>query len=254
MKVMTVLGTRPEIIRLSLLISKLDSSCEHVLVNSDFVKSTFIQQGWDDSQVHVLYWGIDDRFLRSIPRRIEEVPKGPLRLTFAGAFGRRKGADVLTRALLALDDVDWELTLVGSIEPDAATRCAALLRDERVRVVGVAPRARLAEILSATEVFVFPSLAEGSARVVFEALAAGCYVVTTPNSGSIVEDGVHGALTAPGDDRALADALGCASVDRERIASVGLRNAELVRTHYRQADYGAGLARLYDTLRERETA
>ena len=34
MKVMTVLGTRPEIIRLSLLISKLDSSCEHVLVNT----------------------------------------------------------------------------------------------------------------------------------------------------------------------------------------------------------------------------
>jgi len=34
LKVMTVLGTRPEIIRLSLLISKLDSSCDHVLVNT----------------------------------------------------------------------------------------------------------------------------------------------------------------------------------------------------------------------------
>ena len=34
MKVMTVLGTRPEIIRLSRLIPKLDALCEHVLVHT----------------------------------------------------------------------------------------------------------------------------------------------------------------------------------------------------------------------------
>ena len=33
MKVMTVLGTRPEIIRLSRIIEKLDPTCEHVLVH-----------------------------------------------------------------------------------------------------------------------------------------------------------------------------------------------------------------------------
>jgi len=34
MKVMTVLGTRPEIIRLSLIIAKLDHSCDHILVHT----------------------------------------------------------------------------------------------------------------------------------------------------------------------------------------------------------------------------
>ena len=34
MKVMTVLGTRPEIIRLSRLIPKLDAVCDHVLVHT----------------------------------------------------------------------------------------------------------------------------------------------------------------------------------------------------------------------------
>lgn len=34
MKILTVLGTRPEIIRLSLLINKLDTSCDHVLVHT----------------------------------------------------------------------------------------------------------------------------------------------------------------------------------------------------------------------------
>lgn len=35
MKVMTVLGTRPEIIRLSLVIPKLDEHCEHILLNTN---------------------------------------------------------------------------------------------------------------------------------------------------------------------------------------------------------------------------
>ena len=34
MKILTILGTRPEIIRLSLIIPKLDRLCEHVLVHT----------------------------------------------------------------------------------------------------------------------------------------------------------------------------------------------------------------------------
>ena len=34
MKVMTILGTRPEIIRLSRIIEKLDSHCTHILVHT----------------------------------------------------------------------------------------------------------------------------------------------------------------------------------------------------------------------------
>ena len=34
MKIMTILGTRPEIIRLCLIISKLDALCEHVILHT----------------------------------------------------------------------------------------------------------------------------------------------------------------------------------------------------------------------------
>ena len=34
MKIMTILGTRPEIIRLSLIIKKLDVLCDHILVHT----------------------------------------------------------------------------------------------------------------------------------------------------------------------------------------------------------------------------
>ena len=49
MKILTILGTRPEIIRLSRIISKLDNLCEHILVhtcqNYDFeLNEIFFQQ------------------------------------------------------------------------------------------------------------------------------------------------------------------------------------------------------------------
>ena len=42
--------------------------------------------------------------------------------------------------------------------------------------------------------FVLPSLAEGSAEVTYEAIAAGVPVVTTRAAGSVVRDGIEGRI------------------------------------------------------------
>jgi glycosyltransferase involved in cell wall biosynthesis len=64
----------------------------------------------------------------------------------------------------------------------------------------------LVEFLRA-DVFVLPSLAEGSASVIFEALAAGVPVVTTHASGSVITDGVEGLIVPERDSGAIALAL-----------------------------------------------
>ncbi len=223
-----------------------------VLVNSDFVKDTFRHQGWDDARVHVIYWGIDEQFLSAAPppdRRGESDESSPTRLLFAGLFDRRKGAVELLTAVESLRDLPWRLEIVGGIAPDVERDFGNVLADPRVAIQGYVPRAELATRMAAADVFVFPSLAEGSARVVFEALACGCYVITTANAGSIVEDGVHGALVPPGDADALAAAIRQVIADRAMLLNVGRRNAELVRRQYRQSHYGAALERLYRKLR-----
>ena len=53
--------------------------------------------------------------------------------------------------------------------------------------------------MAAADVFVFPSLFEGSAVVTYEALACGLPSVVTPAAGSVVRDGVEGFLVAPRD-------------------------------------------------------
>jgi glycosyltransferase involved in cell wall biosynthesis len=100
-------------------------------------------------------------------------------------------------------------------------------------------------------VFVVPTEMEGSARVVFEALASGCYVVTTPHAGSIVRDGVHGALTAPGDVEGLRSALRTARSGDVDVSGIGASNARLVRESYRQRHYASRVVEVYRELLQR---
>ncbi|MGI9416423.1 MAG: glycosyltransferase family 4 protein [Geminicoccaceae bacterium] len=223
---------------------------DRVLVNSDFVRETFVHQGWDPARIDVIYQGLDESFL-DLLESIEQTPgaaDGTLSLVFAGAFEQRKGADHLAEALTGLGDVPWKLQLVGPIDEAMRTRHAGFLADPRVDVAGRVGRGELAARLKAADVFLFPSLAEGSARVVFEALAAGCFVVTTRNSGSIVQDDVHGFLVKPDGPETTRDALRRAHADRDMTRKIGDANRAVVRDHHRQSGYGDALMAVYDRL------
>ncbi len=224
-------------------------AADAVVVNSDFVKETFRAAGAPTDPVHVVYLGVDDNFLRAVPQEPREPEKqGPLRMLFAGAFDRRKGAEVLIEALTDLPDTGWELRIAGVVPVELRRAHPGFFKDERVALLGTLRRPDLMREMRSAPVLVHPSLAEGSARVVFEALACGCYVVTTPNAGTIVEDGTHGALVGPGDAEGLRDAITRAGSARARLAVIGNRNARLIRERFTQAAYGNSLAALYDSL------
>lgn len=222
---------------------------DHVVVNSNFVRETFLLQGWPAERVHVVYWGVDDAFLAVLPER-QPRASAVTRLLFAGSFDRRKGALELAEALRGLGG-SWSLEIAGAVGVNGAA--AALLADPRVSYAGTLSRQDLARRMAAADVFVFPSRAEGSARVVFEALAAGCYVITTPNAGSIVDDGIHGRLVAAGDAPALRVAVEDALEAPDVVSAIGRRNAELVRRDYRERTYGDALARVYAAVATERT-
>jgi glycosyltransferase involved in cell wall biosynthesis len=231
-------------------INKDIEQAEAVLVNSEFVKDTFIKRGWDPKLIHVVYLGVDDRFLNEIPPGKEKTNNsGTFQLLFAGSFEMRKGAEDLLKALRLLRDKEWELKIAGSISPDIKKRFHDDLKDERICQMGWLSRRNLAAEMVKADGFVFPSLAEGSARVIFEALACGCYVITTPNSGSIVKDGVHGRLVPPGDAEALSAAIReTMALPRAQLRETGQNSAREIRDRYRQTQYGDKLLSLYQEL------
>ncbi|HEY65970.1 MAG TPA: glycosyltransferase family 4 protein, partial [Caldilineae bacterium] len=71
------------------------------------------------------------------------------------------------------------------------------------------------------DVFTFPTIEEGSALVTYEALACGLPVVTTPNAGSVVRDGVEGFIVPTRDVEALVAVLERLRADERLRLGIG---------------------------------
>ncbi len=161
------------------------------------------------------------------PERITVAPPGTDRpaamrrrsassvaLLAVGAVVPRKGYDVLVEALAGLLDLPWRLTIVGDCGRDPPT--AARLRAEivrhrlepRVTIEDAIPAERLAELYSASDLFVLPSRHEGFGMAYAEAIAHGLPVIGT-TAGAIPDTvpAEAGILVPPDDATALAATL-----------------------------------------------
>jgi glycosyltransferase involved in cell wall biosynthesis len=171
-----------------------------ILAPSEFVRSTLIENGVDPSKVTIIPFGANtDRFY-PVPRHRRER----LRLLFVGYVSQRKGIKYLLEAMRVLNRRDLELVVVGN--STGGNRGLSRYRDWFTHVPSVANR-QIHHWYESADIFVLPSVFEGSARVTYEALAAGLPVVTTPNSGSVVRDGVDGYVVPIRDVDALADRI-----------------------------------------------
>ncbi|MBU3637567.1 glycosyltransferase [Polynucleobacter sp. es-MAR-4] len=230
----------------NLILSDINNS-DYVIVNSDFVKETFIKVGFEPSKIFVLYHGIDDKFLDAINKRTAlTFAKNTKTYLFAGDLNERKGGHQLLRAFTELKCQDWTLTLVGNIDRSFYDEYPKFFRDLRVRVLGLVPRMELITVMSSSNFFVFPSLAEGSARVIFMALACGCYVITTKNSGSVVVDNIHGKVIEAGNvmelNLAIHDSM---QLSQSYLNSVQENNYKYIKNNYSIENYRLSLLKIY---------
>ena len=138
----------------------------------------------------------------------------------------RKGVDRLLRALALLhaDGVPFCACLVGG-GPLLATHRALSAGAGLEHCTSLPGRVDDAfPYLRAADVFVLPSLEEGSGSVsMLEAMQAGCAVVATRIDGipEDITDGVDGLLVAPDDPQAMRDALARVLTDGALRARLG---------------------------------
>lgn len=168
---------------------------DHIICGSQFVKDSLLERGVDGNKISVVSLGgtKESQSSQNISLRSSPKERGDgLRILFAGEVGLRKGIPYLLEALKQLKGkIAFTCKIAGSIGIKAQR--VAEYKDV-CDFLGRVPRSQMLELYRWADVFVLPSICEGSAMVTYEALNYKLPIITTYNAGSIVTDGLNGFI------------------------------------------------------------
>jgi glycosyltransferase involved in cell wall biosynthesis len=216
-----------------------------LLAPSDYVVACLVEAGIPRHRIRKVPYGVDpETFRREAALRSD----GVFRAVFVGTIGRRKGVSYLLEAWRRLALPHAELLLVG--EPDEEGRRLLKRYEGLYRFAGPHPKYEVHRFFQQSDVFVFPSLAEGSACVTYEALASELPIITTPNSGSVARDGIDGFLVPAQDVDAIGERLALLYADPALRRRMGAQGRELIEREYTWRHYRRRVGDLYRQLLE----
>lgn len=173
-----------------------------ILAPSSFVRDALIEAQVKPEKIKLIPYAVA---LSSFSGQVHRYSGlRPLRVLFAGTVGTGKGVPYLLEALdkLGANRVQARLLGTANIRPEKLVRY-----NHVAEVYGRVPRKEMKKHYAWADLFVLPSICEGSATVTYEARAAGLPVIATPNTGAWIEEGVDGVTVPIRDADALAETL-----------------------------------------------
>ena len=230
---------------------------DHVVVNCEFTKRELIEAYRVPAEkVTVAYPGVDpNSFYPRSAKEKEEIKKKygiakPF-LLFLGTLEPRKNVPAILKAYADLPNRrDFNLVLAGKrgwLFEEIFRTVADLGLEGDVIFTGYVPEEDRPKLMSAAEVFVFPSFFEGFGMPVVEAQACGTPVVTS-NTTSLPEvAGEGGLLVDPRDVGAIGGAIArilSSPSLREDLVGKGLKNSR----RFRWEDSGKKLIEIFNSL------
>ncbi len=196
---------------------------DRILVPSEHIAGELRRHGTPRERVTVIPYAADTRRFVPDPARRH----GPsCTFLFAGGITQRKGIKYVLEAWRRVRRPGWRLQLLGALPAEPGPLVPYL---GEVEWLGRVAHAEVPARMAAADVFVFPSLFEGSAVVTYEALACGLPCIVTAEAGSVVRDGREGRIVRARDVEALAAAieeLGGDAGLREHFATAARARAE----------------------------
>ncbi len=189
---------------------------DRIRVSSEWSKRSMVHVGVPASRITVLQQIVDTERFRPAVRL---PPEGPLRVSFVGTLDLRKGFVYLLEAMRTLGN-RVALEIVGA----TGDWCSHRLYKNASQ--GLPVRCEPGDplpVLQRSELFILPTLEDGSPFAVAEAMACGIAVVTTRDNGSAewIREGQTGWIVPAKDAAALVSAVQSAIARRSRLAEMG---------------------------------
>jgi glycosyltransferase involved in cell wall biosynthesis len=214
-----------------------------ITVPSEFARRSFIEMGVPPEKLHKIPYGVRlDRF-----QRVAEPAKDRFEVLFVGQVGLRKGVPYLLQAFAQLKHPHKRLRIVGGMLPELR-RILPQLPQDNVEFIGHLPHDRLATIMSSSHVMVLPSVEEGLALVQAQAMACGCPLISSTNTGGedLFTDGVEGFVVPIRSPEAIAARLQQLADDpalRQRMSEAALARVRQIGGWHQYGEAWAKLLR-----------
>ncbi len=206
----------------------------HYIAVSHALARELAAWGIASERIKVIYNGIDAApFIRaSKQRRAIDSDDGSLVVGTVARLAPQKGLQYLVYAAgwLAVRYPRMRFVVAGEGPEQQTLQALACRMGLSGRMLFPGFSRNLPATLSQIDIFVLPSLTEGMAITLLEALAAGCAVVATRVGGvpEIIEHGLTGLLVEPASARSLAGAVAALVQNPSLRRSVALNGRERV--------------------------
>jgi len=198
-----------------------------LLCPSDFVMQTFIERGFPPKKLARHQYGFDQNLFYSNGQ--PQTANRGLTMLFVGGCAPRKGLHFALEAWLKSPaHHDGTFLIVGEFIPGYAEKLAPMLSAPSVRVLG--QRTDVGDLMRKSDLFVLPSLEEGSALVTYEARGSGCVLLVSDASGAVCKHMENALVHHVADVAALTNHITMLHNDRELLAN--LRSASISTAHH----------------------
>ncbi|MDR3697538.1 glycosyltransferase family 4 protein [Mucilaginibacter sp.] len=185
-----------------------------------------------------------------LPNEISNIegksPERPLRVMFAGSMGQRKGLGDLFAAMKLLNRRDVELVVMGTLQAPME-----FYREEYADFIYEPgrPNDEVLALMRTCDVFCLPSIVEGRALVMQEAMSQGLPLIITPNTGGedLIINGETGFLVPIRSPESIAEKITWFLENRSKAGELG-KAAQLHAQKYTWENYGNGIIEAIKTF------
>lgn len=215
-----------------------------IICENQHFKNQLVQLDFHNKSIHVIPNGIDFELFK--PREEKSarsqlgLPEDGIIILSIGSLTKNKGHHYLIQAFsqLAQERKDIHLRIVGGGEEyqSLINQIERLELAEKVTLAGHADHEAISKWLNAADIFVLPSMREGTPNTLLEAMASGLPVIASATGGisDVIDEGSCGMLISPASVEELKNKL------RQLISSDNLRDRLGKNARLKiEADYGS---------------
>ncbi len=221
------------------LVQKVMETCDHVQCDAEFVKQKIIRDyNKPEENITVFPWGID---LELFSRSDKAAARSSLKLEgdkfvilfnryFEPVYGVNYLLDAYREFASDKDDVMMLMLSDGTGKNDVLKFITEKGLDEKIQLIGRVPNHELPAFLNAADVYVSPSLSDGTSLSLLEAMACGTGLIVTDVPAIMEWVNIdNGLIVQKGSTAEIKNALEEYYMNRELANTHGAKNIQIAK-------------------------